>query len=122
MNKMAKPLNRIKEAMLDSAFVQKIINMTNRINSHIDSYMPHQSGLNQYSLLPDANSIYTKLEFKRPDDSLYMTSILSLPNEEEKYTKATWTFYEEDGISEALVKVWTITYDVNGMPIAKEVI
>lgn len=119
---MVKPLKKIKESMLDSVFVQKIASLIQKTDNHIDSYMPHQSGLNQYSLLPDVNSIYTKLEFKRSDDSLYMTSILSLPNEEEKYTKATWTFYEEDGISEALTKVWTIAYDVNGIPIAKEVL
>lgn len=119
---MAKPLNRIKEAMLDSAFIQKIAGISSKIDSHVDSFMPHQSGLNQYSILPDANSIYTKLEFKRPDNSLYMTSILSMPDENEKYTKATWTFYDIDGITAALIKVWTITYDVNGMPIAKEVI
>lgn len=118
----SKPLNKIKEAMLDNAFLQKIVSLTKKVTDHINNFMPHDSGLNQYASLPDANSIYTKIEFKRQDDSLYMMSLLSEPNIEGQYTKATWTFYQEDGISDVLTKVWTITYDANGIPIAKEVL
>lgn len=119
---MPSPLNKIKEAMLDSAFLQKINSLIQRVTDHINNYMPHDSGLNQYASLPDSNGIYTKIEFKRADDSLYMMSLLSAPNLDGQYTKATWTFYQEDGITEDLTKVWTITYDSNGTPIAKEVV
>lgn len=62
----------------------------------------------------DANGIFTTVEYRRPDDTLFMRSVLSNPDANGNYQTDTWTFYAADGTTPVETKVWTITYDVDG--------
>lgn len=96
--------------------------LDDEVKTHLNDIMPHQSGLNVYvdtnSL--DANGIYTVVNYKRADGTLYMKSTLSggtSPN----YTTDTWQFYDDTGTTVVLTKIWTLTYDADGKIISKVV-
>lgn len=66
-----------------------------------------------YKLSPDANGIFTEIQNKRADGSLYLKSILSggtSPN----YTTRTETEYGLNGVTVKATRVYTLTYDANG--------
>ena len=88
--------------------------------SHLADIMPHQSGLNSYASVVDANGIYTVIDYKRANGTLYMKSTLSggtSPN----YTTDTWKFYDSAGTTVIATKTWTIAYDANGKITSKVV-
>lgn len=99
-----------------------INNIQNTISAHTTDFLPHHDGLNVYvdqSSL-DSNGIYTVVNYKRQDGTLYMKSTLSggtSPN----YTTDTWKFYDETGTTVIATKTWTFTYDTDGKIISKEV-
>lgn len=104
-------MNRIEQGIKD---------VDNAITSHSTDTMPHQSGLNSYASGPDANGVYTVVDYKRADGTLYMKSTLSggtSPN----YTTDTWQFYDATGTMIILTKTWTLTYDANGKITSKVV-
>jgi hypothetical protein len=87
--------------------------------SHLAEYMPHDSELNQYASAEDANGIYTIVEFKRPNGTLYLKSTLSNADTDDNYQTCTWDFYKSDGITVGLTKQCAITY-IDGIPVNKE--
>lgn len=92
---------------------------TNVIN-HLTDIMPHDSGLNQYLSNKDANGIYTVVDYKRLDETLYMKSTLSggtSPN----YITCTWKFYDKTGTNLITTKIWDLNYDNDGIIISKVV-
>lgn len=91
-----------------------------KIDEHAEEFLPHDSELNQYMSAPDADGIYTVVEFKKVDGTLYMKSTASNPNIDGNYETFTWEFYENEAV--VLTKVWTITYDNNNVALTKEVV
>ncbi|PLR72333.1 hypothetical protein [Bacillus sp. UMB0728] len=92
-----------------------------KIDDHLSDYMPHDSGLSEFASNPDVNGVYTTVDFKRSDGTLYLKSVLSNPNGSGNYQTVNWKFYSTDGSTEALVVNWTITYDESGVIMKKEV-
>lgn len=88
--------------------------------AHLADYMPHQSGLNSYASVVDSNGIYTVLDLKRSDATLYMKSTLS-GGTSPSYTTDTWLFYDALGTTVVLTKTWTIAYDAGGKITSKVV-
>lgn len=62
-----------------------------------------------FKLNKDANDIFTELQYKRADGTLYLKSILSGGTSPE-YTTRTETEYETDGTTVKSTRVYTITY------------
>ena len=75
---------------------------------------------NSYSSSPDVNGIYTVVDYKRSDNTLYMKSTLSnVVNG--NYQTDTWQFYDAAGTTVILTVTWTLTYDADGNVISKVV-
>jgi hypothetical protein len=62
----------------------------------------------------DANGIFTTVEYRRQDNTLFLRSVLSNPDANGKYQTDTWTYYDTDGTTVVETKVWTISYDADG--------
>lgn len=61
----------------------------------------------------DAKGIYTVVDYKRSDGTLYMKSTLSggtSPN----YATDTWRFYDDSGATVIKTITWTLAYDTDG--------
>jgi hypothetical protein len=86
---------------------------------HLAEYMPHDSGLNQYASAVDGNGIYTVVDFKREDGSLYLKSTASNADVNGNYQTVNWKFYENDGVTLGLEGNWTIAYNEDGFPVSK---
>lgn len=99
-----------------TAFVQS------NLSTHLNDYMPHESSLSQIASSMDSNGIYTIVEFKRADNTLYMRSTATNPNSNGHYQTITWQFYASNGTTLSLTKTWTITYNSNGLAINKVVV
>lgn len=67
-------------------------------------------------------SIYTIVDFKRTDGTLYLNSTLSNKNVNGYYETCTLTYYDTTGITIIKTVVWTFTYDTNGNIVTKEFI
>ncbi|SFI89627.1 hypothetical protein [Brevibacillus centrosporus] len=76
---------------------------------------------NQYASGKDANGIYTVVDFKRADGTLFMKSTLTNPDANGKYQTNTWQFYNAAGTAVVNTKTWTITYDADGNAVSKVV-
>lgn len=79
------------------------------------------SNYNSYSSNKDDNGIFTVVEYKRPDGTLYMKSTLSNPDTEGNYQAMTWKFYDEAGTATVDTVVWNIAYDEDGDIVSKVV-
>lgn len=79
------------------------------------------SNYNSYSSAKDDNGIFTVVEYKRADNTLYMKSTLSNPDAEGNYANITWEFYNTDGTEVIKTIVWNIAYDEDGDIVSKEV-
>lgn len=84
-----------------------------KINIKLENY-------NSYASVVDANGIYTVVDYKRADGTLYMKSTLS-GGTSPSYTTDIWQFYDELGTTVVTTKTWTITYDINGKVTSKVV-
>lgn len=62
----------------------------------------------------DINGIFTTITYRRQDNSVYKTSIVSGGISPE-YTTRTITYFEDDGITVKSTQVYTLTYDVDGV-------
>lgn len=61
----------------------------------------------------DTEGIFTTIEYKRQDNTLYMKSVLS-GGTSPQYTTRTETYYEADGTTIKVTKIYTVSYDVDG--------
>lgn len=73
---------------------------------------------NTYSSNIDSNGIFTTVDYKRSDATLYLNSTLS-GGTSPSYTTDTWTFYQADGTTVDHIVTWTLTYDSNGNVVSK---
>lgn len=67
----------------------------------------------------DDNDIFTEIQFKREDETLFKKSVLS-GGISPQYTTRTVTYYDEDGITEASITIYTLNY--TGDDLTSEVI
>jgi hypothetical protein len=68
---------------------------------------------NVYKSGKDSNGIFTTVEYKRPDGTLYAKSVLS-GGTSPQYTTRTIIYYDTDGTTVLRTDPYTLTYDVNG--------
>ncbi|MCB2309048.1 hypothetical protein LGL08_20300 [Clostridium estertheticum] len=92
----------------------------NVVNSSISSIGTKVIDYNSYASIADVNNIYTVIDYKRADGTLYMKSTLS-GGTSPSYTTDIWKFYDSTGATVILTKTWTITYDANGKITSKVV-
>ncbi|MCM3141648.1 hypothetical protein [Brevibacillus sp. MER 51] len=76
-----------------------------------------QQSLRKYRSGYDTGAqIYTTVEYKRKDGTLFMKSVLS-SKVGNNYTVDTRTFYATNGTTIRNTEIWDITYDANGNPV-----
>lgn len=80
------------------------------------------SNYNSYASIKDDNGIFTVVEYKRTDGTLYMKSTLSNANADGKYQTNVWLLYDDLGIEVIQTIPWTISYDTDGDIISKVVV
>ncbi|HIG0362436.1 TPA: hypothetical protein ACX96Z_004117, partial [Clostridium sporogenes] len=95
---------------------------TEQINESIDNIKKELENYNSYASSKDENDIFTIVEYKRTDNTLYMKSTLSNPDTEGNYKTIKWELYAREGASIVNTIVWNITYDEDGDIISKEVV
>ena len=105
--------NENKTAELDTAQAAQA--------AHLADYMPHDDETNSYASNIDVNGIYTVVDFKRVDATLYLKSTLSNTDASGNYQTVTWQFYATDGTTLNLTKTWTLTYNTDNLIITKVV-
>lgn len=69
--------------------------------------------LSIYKSNKDINGIFTIIEYKRMDGTLYMKEELSGGTSPE-YTTKTVTYYDTDGTTVLLTRIYNLEYDENG--------
>lgn len=77
---------------------------------HLEDNAAHGEVASLYRSAKDANDIFTILEWKRADGTLFKKSVLS-GGVSPKYTTRTLTYYEADGTTVKLTKTFALTYD-----------
>ena len=83
--------------------------LTTGVQSELDGLQEKTGPLTTVRLNKDANDIFTEIQYKRADTSLYMKSVLS-GGTSPKYTTRTETFYAADGTTVVLTQVYTLSY------------
>jgi hypothetical protein len=68
---------------------------------------------NVYKSGKDSNGIFTTVDYKRPDGTLYARSVLS-GGTSPQYTTRTITYYDTNGTTVIRTDVYALTYDANG--------
>ncbi|MBB6283834.1 hypothetical protein [Geobacillus subterraneus] len=68
---------------------------------------------NVYKSEKDSNGIFTVVEYKRPDGTLYAKSVLS-GGTSPQYTTRTITYYAADGTTVIRTDPYTLVYDADG--------
>jgi YD repeat-containing protein len=68
---------------------------------------------NIYSSSPDGQGIFTVLEYKRANGTLYMRSTLKNPLNG-WYREVDWEFFDLAGTTLLYKQIWTLTYDALG--------
>lgn len=76
---------------------------------------------NSYDSIKDENGIYTVVDYKRADNTLYMKSTLSNPDINNNYQTNIWQFYDVDGTTLLNTITWTLSYDEDSNIISKVV-
>lgn len=114
---MGKPT--LKELGLD--VVQYVDNKSSEAEQNAKAYtdtapeeMQRNLGVfNVYKSGKDNNGIYTIVEYKRTDDTLFARSVLS-GGTSPQYTTRTVTYYDTDGTTVLRTDTYTLTYDTDG--------
>ncbi len=83
----------------------------NNLNEHSKDLAKHKDvNLKLYRMNKDSEGIFTELQWKRSDDTLAIKSVLS-GGTTPKYTTRTETYYDEDGETVLMTKIYTLSYD-----------
>jgi hypothetical protein len=77
----------------------------------IATMLPLTGFYNEYYSIKDVNGIYTVIDYKRADGTLYLKSTLSNPDPTANYQTDTWKFYDSTGSAVIQTITWAITYD-----------
>lgn len=73
------------------------------------------------ALEPDKNGIYTVVEYRRKDGTLYMRSSLSNEVGKGRYGAVTLSYFDEAGITKLHDVKWELGYDINRKIVSKRV-
>lgn len=84
----------------------------------VSSYMADYAS---YASAKDDNDIYTIVDFKRKDGTLYLNSTLSNKDSNGNYTNDILKYYDTNGTTLLKTVTWTFTYDTDGNIITKVV-
>jgi hypothetical protein len=68
---------------------------------------------NSYGSSIDGNGVYTVIDFKRQNTTLWMRSTASNVDANGNYQTLTLAFYDAPGTSIIRTDIWTVTYDAN---------
>lgn len=68
-------------------------------------------GTSIYRTNRDANGIFQTTTWKRLDGTNAKLSELSLPDGSNRYTRRTETFYDTDGTTVLIIRVYTLSYN-----------
>jgi hypothetical protein len=82
-------------------------------NAHLADEMKHIQPLSVYKSGKDANGIFTIVEYKRADGTLFVKSVLS-GGTSPQYTTRTITYYDNDGTTVIKTDVYNLIYDEDG--------
>lgn len=75
--------------------------------------------LSSYASNQDEDSIYTKVEWRRKDDTIYAVStLLGIP----PYSQVKLDYYDEDGLQIIKAITWNLEYDNQGFPYERVIV
>lgn len=66
--------------------------------------------------------VFRRIEYKRPDGTVYLVSTLSQPDTENRYTRASLEYRGTNGITVEDTVEWSLTYDAEGNITHKQVL
>ena len=69
----------------------------------------------------DDAGVYTRVDYRRLNGTLYMRSVLSHNLGHGQYGKVTLTYYDHTGTNPLYDVVWNIEYDINRKIVVKKV-
>lgn len=85
----------------------------NKIETGIKEAHEKIEDYRMYKSSKDTNGIFTTVDYKRQDGTLYAKSVLS-GGTSPSYTTRTVTYYATNGTTVLRTEVWTISYDADG--------
>lgn len=91
--------------------ITKAENVLTQDGSNLAAYLNNNFQI--YKRGKDANGIFTIVEYKRADGTLYARSVLS-GGTSPKYTTRTITYYGTDGTTVIRTDPYTLVYDADG--------
>jgi hypothetical protein len=95
-------------------YVNSSTKVTNLNADKLDGLHNYELGIfSTYRITKDSNGIFTEVDLKRADNTLYMKSVLS-GGTSPQYTTRTETYYDTNGSTVLATKVYTISYDGDG--------
>jgi len=97
-----------------------IVTTNTNVTDLSDSVDSHLADYASYASIKD-DDIYTVVDFKRSDATLYLKSTLSNKSGNGYYQTDTLNYYDDAGTTIIKTVVWTFTYDVDGNIITKVV-
>lgn len=92
-----------------------------KINTSIEEIEKNIANYNSYSSGKDDNGIFTIVEYKKKDGSLYMKSTLTNADGNGNYKKDMWQLYNTSGNSVIKTITWIFTYDEDNNIVTKVV-
>ena len=98
-------------ASLETTAKASVVGAINDLNRTMNVYMSDKVGY-----------IYTVVDYKRIDGTLFMKSTLSNPDVNGNYQTDTWKLYDADGATLIQTITWTITYDASNLITQKEAV
>lgn len=112
--------------------VNELVGHTENLDLHMTPYERVQfdkirfaefDDLSVYATERDAAAkVFKRIEYKRPDGTVYLVSTLSLPDEENRYTRSTIEYRGTDGLTVEETVTWSLTYDLEGNITHKQVL
>lgn len=66
--------------------------------------------------------VFKRIEYKRPDGTVYLVSTLSQPDTENRYTRASLEYRGTNGITVEDTVLWSLSYDAEGNITHKQVL
>jgi hypothetical protein len=77
--------------------------------------------LSEYASAPDAKNVYTIINYKRSNGTLYAQTTLKNPDASLNYATLEIQYYDSLGTTPLTKVTWTLTYDLSGQIISKVV-
>lgn len=112
--------------------VNELVGHTENLDLHMTPYERLQfdkirfaefDDLSVYATERDvAAKVFKRIEYKRPDGTIYLVSTLSVPDEENRYTRSTIEYRGNDGMTVEETVTWSLTYDLEGNITHKQVL